>query len=71
MAKCWRIDLNCMHPSYSKEKPVDSSGGARTFQTGDWVYAKNSWGDTRWVLGQVVEVTGPYSYKIELRDGHS
>lgn len=32
------------------------------------MYAKNLWGDPRWVPSQVIEVTVPCSYRVELGD---
>lgn len=61
-----RTDLDCLHPEYSPEKPPDFTGGPCTFQEGEWMYTRNYGGDPRWLIGHVVEVTGPRSYQVQL-----
>ncbi|XP_058038706.1 uncharacterized protein K02A2.6-like [Ahaetulla prasina] len=64
-----RTVLDRLHPEYSPEKPPNSTSGARAFQVGDWVYAQHFGGDPRWLPGQIEEVTGPRSYRVQLEDG--
>ncbi|XP_058031613.1 uncharacterized protein K02A2.6-like [Ahaetulla prasina] len=69
MGRHLRTVLDRLHPEYSPEKPPDSTSGARAFQVGDWVYAQHFGGDPRWLPGQIEEVTGPRSYRVQLEDG--
>ncbi|XP_058049786.1 uncharacterized protein K02A2.6-like [Ahaetulla prasina] len=69
MGRRLRTVLDRLHPEYLPEKPPDSTSGARAFQVGDWVYAQHFGGDPRWLPGQIEEVTGPRSYRVQLEDG--
>lgn len=65
------MDLDHLHPDYFPKKPPDLIGGAHSFWEGEWVYAPNYGGDPCWLPGQVVDVTGPRSYRVPLEDGRT
>lgn len=71
MGRQLRTSLDRLHPDYAPEKPLDSRGKIISFSVGAEVYARNYAGSPLWLLGKIIGVTGPYSYKVELEDGRS
>ncbi|XP_045763671.1 uncharacterized protein K02A2.6-like [Maniola jurtina] len=73
-----RNRLDAMRPSTSKivadaqSKQIESSGGVvRKFDIGDKILTRNySTKDNKWIEGDIIEKTGPVSYKILLNKGN-
>ena len=47
----------------------DQKAKLRTFRVGDYVFVKNFGAGSRWLPGEIVEMSGPVSFHIELEDG--
>lgn len=71
MGHCLRTRLDRLHPSYTLLGPRHTGGVSRTFSEGDLVFARNYGRDPRWLPGRVTQVTGPYSYRVQLDDGRT
>ncbi|XP_026565797.1 uncharacterized protein K02A2.6-like [Pseudonaja textilis] len=66
MGRHLRTTLDRLHPHYIPGTPLGSDSLAREFALHDLVYARNYAGDTLWVPGQVISVTGSRSYRVLL-----
>lgn len=66
MGRRLRTVLDRLHPHYAPRKPLDSKSTTKAFQVGDQIYARNYGGHPLWIPDQVVEVTGPCSYKLDI-----
>ncbi|XP_058032586.1 uncharacterized protein K02A2.6-like [Ahaetulla prasina] len=64
-----RTTLDRLHPNFTSDVPNTSSIPYRSFREGDLVYVENYGGGSRWVSGQITQLTGPYSYRVLLTDG--
>ena len=47
----------------------DRRAKPRVFRVGDTVFVKNFGAGRRWLLGQIIEITGPVSFHVLLEDG--
>ena len=47
----------------------DQKAKLRTFRVGDYVFVKNFGAGSRWLPGEIVEMSGPVSFHVELEDG--
>lgn len=61
--------LDRLHTTYQSDTPPRLRGQTYTFKLGEGVFARNCIGDPKWVPGQIVQVTGPCSYRVRLEDG--
>lgn len=64
-----RTTLDRLHPNYTHELPPGAQLQSRTFTIGDLVDALNFRNDIRWLPGQIMQITRPYSYRAQLTDG--
>ncbi|XP_058044030.1 uncharacterized protein K02A2.6-like [Ahaetulla prasina] len=64
-----RTTLDRLHPSFTPDIPRCTDSNYRNFRVGDLVYAENFGADTRWLPGTIIQLTGPYSYRVQLGDG--
>ncbi|XP_026553035.1 uncharacterized protein K02A2.6-like [Pseudonaja textilis] len=69
MGRRLRTTLDRLHPHYCPDTPLGSDSQVRDFALQDPVFARNYAGDPLWVPGQIVAITGPRSYRIQLEDG--
>ena len=66
-----RSILDYLHQAQQKLSH-DSSKPLRTFKVGEVVLAENFTGKhPKWLVGTILEVTGPLSYTIRLEEGSS
>ena len=70
-----RTHLDLLHPNTPlrveqvQKQKYDLKARSRSFQNGDLVYVKNFSPGPQWVPGNVLEVSGPVSYVIQLNNG--
>lgn len=69
MSQWLRTTLDRLYPEYAPENPLDSTRELQAFNLGTLVYASNYLGNPLWLQGKIVEIIGPYSYKVELGVG--
>ncbi|XP_060541499.1 uncharacterized protein LOC117675782 [Pantherophis guttatus] len=71
MGRRLRTTLDRLHPLYNSDRPTTGYLPPRVFKEGDQVFARNYGGDPRWLPGQIIQVTGPCSYRVLLVDGRT
>ncbi|XP_060546776.1 gypsy retrotransposon integrase-like protein 1 [Pantherophis guttatus] len=64
-----RTVLDRLHPAYTPEITKGFTPHCWAFTIGDPVYAQNFGTDNKWVPGHICQLTGPYSYRVQLEDG--
>lgn len=69
MGRRLRTTLDWLHPDYCHSPPPGACLPARGFSVGDPVYALNFDDVLCWLLGHIAQLTGPYSYRVQLLDG--
>lgn len=69
MSRRLRTVLDRLQPLYGPAKPADSHCRHSPFCMDDLVYARSFGGQPLWLPSQVVDVSGPCSYIIELEQG--
>lgn len=69
MGRHLRTPLYRVHPSYSQDLPTGARPLSWAFTVGDLVYIWNFGPEARWLPGFITQLTGPYSYRVQLNNG--
>ncbi|XP_058023860.1 uncharacterized protein K02A2.6-like [Ahaetulla prasina] len=64
-----RTVLDRLHPTYGSDRVPAHEGRVRSFGIEDLVYAQNFGDVPQWLPGHIIQLSGPYSYRVLLEDG--